>query len=334
MAESLTHELASKLAQIALGHVMREFPNKLDQVLTRPDDLQSPKTLHPVFYGSFDWHSCVHGYWLLATLYRHLPDLAERGRIRALFHAQLVPEKVAGEVAYLAPPESRTFERPYGWAWLLMLAAELGRHTSSEGHAWSDALAPLTSAFAERFRFFLPKQPYPVRTGTHANSAFGLTLAWEYATIAKDEALAEIISDRALAWYGKDVRCQAWEPDGDAFLSPALIEAECMRRVLSAASFRAWFRSFLPEIAREEPASLFNPAQVGDRSDGKIAHLDGLNLSRAWCWRAIAAELDEQRRAIASAAAERHLAASLPHIADDYMGEHWLATFVLLALTA
>src|SRR5579883_73253 len=334
MAESLTPDLASKLAQVALGHVLREFPNKLYHVLARPDDLQSPKTLHPVFHRSFDWHSCVHGYWLLATLYRRLTDLAERDRIRALFDAQLLPEKIAGEVAYLARPESRTFERPYGWAWLMMLAAELRRHTCPEGHAWNDALAPLTSAFAERFRLFLPKQPYPVRTGTHANSAFALALAWEYATVSKDDALATIISDRALGWYGKDVRCQAWEPDGDAFLSPALVEAECMRRVLPAASFRAWFRSFLPDIARGEPASLFNPAEVGDRSDGKIAHLDGLNLSRAWCWRAIAAELDEPRRMIAFAAAENHLAVSLPHVTGDYMSEHWLGSFALLALTA
>jgi hypothetical protein len=302
--------------------------------MARADDLQSPRALHPVFYGSFDWHSCVHGYWLLASLYRGFPELPECERIRALFDAHLIPNTIAGELAYLARPDSRTFERPYGWAWLLMLGAELNRHSSQEGRAWAAAIRPLATAFADRFRRFLPTQPYPIRSGTHSSTAFALALASEYAAEAGDHDLAHIVADRASTWYSRDAACQAWEPDGDAFLSPALMEAECLRRILPAADFRAWFARFLPDLECEQPANLFAPAEVTDRSDGKIAHLDGLNLSRAWCWRAIAATLDGRARDVAISAADRHLAASLPHVAGDYAGEHWLASFALLALCA
>ncbi len=330
MTHRLTSELASHFARIALGHVTREYPNKLDHVIGGPQDLQSPKALHPIFYGSFDWHSCVHGYWLLATLYRLFPDLPEQQQSRTVFNAHLTAANVAGELSYLVRPDSRAFERPYGWAWLLMLAAELNRHTTDEGKAWAAALAPLAETFAARFKQFLPNQPYPNRTGAHPNSAFALALALEYA----DDELAAIIADRARAWYGADTGAQAWEPDGDAFLSPTLVEAECMRRILPADEFRDWFRHFLPNLASRQPATLFAPPTVVDRTDGKIAHLDGLGLSRAWCWRGIAATLNGTARDIATEAAELHLSTSLPHIAGDYAGEHWLASFALLALSA
>jgi hypothetical protein len=329
---SLTKNLAAPFAAIALGHVTREYPNKLDHTMAGPDDVQSPRSLHPVFYGSFDWHSCVHGYWLLATLYRRFPDLEAATDIRAVFDQHLVPGKIAGELAYLARPESRSFERPYGWAWLLMLAAELLRHNSAEGRAWSAALVPLARAFADRFTAFLPRQPYPIRTAAHPNTAFALALAHEYAEVAGDAPLRQVIADRALAWYGRDANSQAWEPDGDAFLSPALVEAECMRRILPREQFGAWLAAFLPGLALSEPATLFAPAVVSDRTDGKIVHLDGLNLSRAWCWRSIADTLEGAARGIALDAAERHLAASLPYVGSDYYGEHWLASFALLAL--
>jgi len=332
MTHRITPELASRFAAIAMGHVTREYPNKLDHVLNGPADAQSPSALHPIFHGSFDWHSCVHGYWLLANLYRRFPHLEAEG-IRDLLDSQFTPKKVAGELAYLSRPNSRGFERPYGWAWLLMLAAELVRHTSEEGRAWSAALAPLAQAFAERFFHFLPLASYPIRAGTHANTAFALALAWDYAAVADDWPLAQAIAERAYRWYGQDTGCQAWEPDGDAFLSPALIEAECMRRILAPEEFGAWFTRFLPDVGLERPAALFTPALVSDRTDGKIAHLDGLNLSRAWCWRGIATGLDEPEKAVALAAAERHLEVSLAQIAGDYAGEHWLASFALLALS-
>lgn len=332
MTLRLTPDLASRLAAIALGHVTREYPNKLDHVLSAPGDLLSPRALHPIFHGSFDWHSCVHGHWLLASLYRRFPHIEAEG-IRDLLDSQFTPHKVAGELAYLMRPESRGFERPYGWAWLLMLAAELTRHASDEGRAWSAALKPLAEAFAKRFVDFLPLASYPIRAGTHANTAFALALAWDYATVADDWPLAEAISERAYRWYGQDTNCQAWEPDGDAFLSPALTEAECMRRILAPPEFTMWFARFLPDVGLEKPSTLFAPARVSDRTDGKIAHLDGLNLSRAWCWRSIATALDEPEKSVALAAAERHLEVSLPQIAGDYAGEHWLASFALLALS-
>lgn len=329
---ALTPEIASSFARIALGHVTREYPNKLDHSLAGAQDAQGPRALHPIFFGSYDWHSCVHGYWLLATLRRLHPEVAEAVEIDTLFDAAFTPANVEAERAYLDRPGARGFERPYGWAWLLMLQAELLRQDAP----WAVTHAPLAAAFADRFRDFLPKATYPVRTGVHSSTAFALALAAEYAGIARDAGLARLLRDKAMAWYGTDRGCQAWEPSGDDFLSPALIEAEAMRRLCDPATFRTWFASFLPDAAHSLPATLFAPVTVSDRTDGKIAHLDGLNLSRAWCWRAIASCLDgaDPLRAVAHDAAERHLTASLPHVAGDYMGEHWLASFALLALTA
>jgi DUF2891 family protein len=333
---TLDPTLASKFANVVLAHVRREYPNKLDHVLNDANDLRPPSELHPIFFGSFDWHSNVHGYWLLATLYRRVPRLPERARIAALFDEQITAEKVAVEVEYLREPNRGTFERPYGWAWLLMLAAELARHSTLEGKRWSASLAPLAQAFAERFRTFLPKATYPIRVGTHFNTAFALALAYEYSNVGGDAELGALIRDAATRWYSRDVDCQAWEPSGDDFLSSALIEAECMLRVLPRDAWATWMHAFLPRLATREPTTLFTPARVSDRSDGKIAHLDGLNLSRAWCWRSLGAAWDESdsRRGIAERAAEEHLAASLPHVAGDYAGEHWLATYALLALLA
>ena len=332
-ASRLTPELASRFAGIALGHVTREYPNKLDHVLGGAEDARGPRDLHPIFYGSFDWHSCVHGYWLLACLLRREPGVAEAPAIRALLDDSLTPEKVAGEVAYLARPASRGFERPYGWGWLLKLQAELMAHRETR---WARALQPLADVFADRFREFLPKAHYPIRTGVHSSTAFALALARDYAEAAHDEALAGLFAQKARGWYLGDRDAQAWEPSGDDFLSASLMEAECLRRLLPAEEFTPWLRAFLPHAAERRPASLFTPATVTDRTDGKIAHLDGLNFSRAWCWREIAAALsaEDPLAAVAEATAQAHIAASLPHVAGDYMGEHWLASFALLALTA
>jgi hypothetical protein len=322
----MKQDLAHAFAGIALGHVTREYPNKLDHVLAGPQDARGPRDLHPVFYGSLDWHSCVHGYWMLANLYRRFPQMPRAGAIRTLFDAHLVPDLVARECAYLDRPASRGFERPYGWAWLLKLAAELALHETPEGRAWSAALRPLAEAFAARFMAFLPLATYPIRAGVHTNTAFAVRLALDY----PDAALRALLTGAARHWYAGDAGCQAWEPGGDEFLSPALIEAECMRSALPDDEFRTWFAGFLPAVAQGLPASLFTPAIVSDRSDGKIAHLDGLNLSRAWCWRALAgftADPEAIRRT-----AQVHIDASLPHVGGDYMGEHWLCSFAVLAL--
>ena len=328
MAE-LNAGLASHIAGVALGHVTREYPHKLDQVLESDADLASPRVLHPIFFGSFDWHSCVHGWWTLLTLARLFPDIREAADIDALADASFTRDKVAAECAFLERPSARGFERPYGWAWLLYLHLEAARH---EGKSWAAELEPLARAFAKRFHDHLPILTYPIRVGTHFNTAFALTLSLEWAE-AFDPKLTGLIRTRALHWFGADRDCQAWEPGGDEFLSSALIEALCMART-HPMEFAAWFGHFLPGVSDRRPASLFEPAVVSDRSDGKIAHLDGLNLSRAWCWRSIAPLLGKSETTVATMTAESHLAAAMPHIAGDYMGEHWLASFALLALLA
>jgi hypothetical protein len=329
----LTPQRASALARIALGHVEREYPHKLDHVTDGPQDVLGPRALHPIFFGSFDWHSCVHGHWTLARLLRLHPGIPEADDIRALFDRAFTAGKVEAERAYLERPSARAFERPYGWAWLLKLQAEL---LTLPDRLWAEALQPLASAFAARFLGHLPRADYPVRAGTHANTAFALRLAADYAEAARDDRFGGAVRAKALDWYGADRDAQAWEPSGEDFLSPVLIEAASMARLLPAADFTAWFDAFLPRLSEKEPETLFIPAKVSDRSDGKIAHLDGLNLSRAWCWRELAAALPpgDARAAIARAAAETHLHAGLPHLHGDYMGEHWLASFALLAVTA
>jgi len=326
MDRRLTPEVANRFAEIALGHVAKEFPHKLDHVLEGPEDALPPRDLHPIFFGSFDWHSCVHGYWLLLRTLRLFPEMPAAPKVQALLDEMLVAEKVAGELAYLDRAYTGGFERPYGWAWLLALHAEAQRH---EG-LWAETLAPLAAAFADRFKIYLPKLTYPIRVGTHFNTAFAMILALEWAE-AHDPALVALIGERSVAYYGGDRDCPAWEPGGDEFLSSALTEALCVRRSRPEA-FRDWFAGFLPFLAEGRPKSLFEPAFVSDRSDGKIVHLDGTNLSRAWCWRGIADALDPDLAHIARRAADVHLDASLPHVAGDYMGEHWLATFALLAL--
>ena len=326
----LTPQLAARFMGLTTRHLTREYPHKLDHVMDGPHDVLAPAVLHPIFHGSFDWHSCVHGWWQVLRLARLYPDLDEAGTVRAMAEQLLSEENFAAECAYLAQPSSRGFERPYGWAWALALHDEMVRHDAP----WARNADEFAHVFARRFAEFLPLQTYPIRTGTHYNTAFALTLAHEWAD-RHDGALAALIEMRARDWFGSDRGAQAWEPGGDEFLSGTLCEALVMSRVL-ADDFVDWFDAFLPNIAREEPATLFVPAIVSDRSDGKIAHLDGLNLSRAWCWRWIAAAIGPAHpvSSIAQGTAVRHLDAALPHIAGDYMGEHWLASFALLALQA
>ncbi len=328
----LNEELAERFARIALGHVGREYPNSVQHVFADADDVGTPRALHPVFFGSFDWHSCVHAHWMLAHLLRRFPQMEVAAAIRAHFDARLTAAAVAGECAYMNRTVARGFQRPYGWGWLLKLASEL---LQMPAHAWAATLAPLTQIFVQRYHAFLPQATYPVRVGTHFNTAFSLRVAADYADAAQDASLRDLLRDTAWRWFGVDENAPAWgEPSGDDFLSSTLIEAECMRRLLPPERFAAWFDRFLPDIAAGRPAVLFTPATVSDRTDGKTAHLDGLNLSRAWCWRSLAMVLPagDMRRAKMLAAAEAHLQAGLPHVAGDYMGEHWLASYAVLAM--
>jgi hypothetical protein len=318
---------ADRFASLTLGHLTREWPYKLDQILTGPADLATPRELHPIFHGSFDWHSCVHGWWQVMRLARLFPDMAETPAIEALADRMLVADRVAGEIAYLDRPMTGGFERPYGWGWLLALHDELALRPD---RPWAAALEPLARPFAARFADYLPKLAYAVRSGKHDSTAFALihTLRWAR---THDAGLARLIEDRSWSWFGADRDARPWEPSGEDFLSAILCEAVLMREVLGA-EFGAWLIAFLPDPYGEPTACLRRPASVTDRSDGRLAHLGGLNLARAWCWRSLADDLPDA--ATARAIADAHLAAALPHLADDYMGEHWLATFALLALTA
>ena len=320
----LSADLAARFAALTLGHLGREWPYKLDQVLTGPGDLARPSALHPIFHGSFDWHSCVHGWWQVTRLARLFPHAPFAAEVAKRAEAAFTPAKVAGELATLARPHAASFERPYGWGWLLALHAEPAL-TPERG--WAAALEPLALEIARRFADYLPKLRYPVRSGKHDNTAFALVHALSWAR-SFDPALAALIEARAVAWFGADADVRPLEPSGEDFLSATLTEAVLMRSVLGA-EFGDWFARFLPDPF--SAGCLCEPAIVTDRADGRLAHLDGLNLSRAWAWRAIADATPQPARA--HAIAETHLAAALPHLADDYMGEHWLATFALLALS-
>jgi hypothetical protein len=348
MAERHAEEYIDHFVALVLGHIDREYPNKLDHVMNDAAEVKPPRELHPIFYGSFDWHSCVHGHWLLARALRCYPGLGQKAEVMRVLGERFTEGNVKTEVEYLARPRRETFERTYGWAWLLKLGAELRLGTAQLGGApdtetigamsrWGATLEPLMDAFAERLKAYLPKATYPIRVGVHQNTAFALRLAMDYAHGWGLGTLEETIRAKARAWYLKDENYPAWEPDGTDFLSPGLVEAECMRRMLEPAEFVAWFDRFFPRLAKgeKEPATLFVPAFVSDRTDGQITHLDGLNLSRAWCWRSIGKALPEgdARRALCEEAYTTHLDSALPHVTGDYMGEHWLATFALLAMT-
>lgn len=330
---ALSEAAAGRFAGLALACVGREYPNKLDHVMNTAEEVKGPRALHPAFYGCFDWHSSVHGHWMLVRLLKAHPDLPQAAEIRAALDAHLRPDCIAGKVAYLGQPNRRSFERTYGWAWLLKLAAELRTWDDPQARTWSAALQPLADRFAAQFMDFLPKQTYPIRTGVHPNTAFSLHLALDYARAAGNAPLEAMLAERARTYFGKDRRGPlAWEPGGEDFLSPCLEEAALMAEVLPRARFARWLRDFLPAL----PVGLA-PALVTDRTDPKLVHLDGLNLSRARALYEIASALGpkDPRRAALVLAGDRHVQASLPFLASGrYEGEHWLATFAVQMLAA
>ena len=333
----LTPVEASHFAALALKCVQRQYPNKLDHVMNGPEDVENPRKLHPAFYGCFDWHSSVHAHWMLVRLLRLFPGLKEGAKIRAALNENLSAENLKAEGAYFSRPLSQSFERTYGWAWTLKLAEELREWDDADGKQWYTNMQPLEDAIVERLAGFLPKQTYPIRTGVHPNTAFALAFALDYARAVGNKTLAILIVQRSRDYYGKDAAYPAaWEPGGEDFLSPALEEADLMRRVMPRVTFAAWFHKFMPELAEGGKSSLLQPAIVADRTDPKLVHLDGLNLSRAWCMLGIAESLprgDPARQVLLTAAA-RHAEAALSHVASgDYMGEHWLATFAVYMLS-
>jgi hypothetical protein len=319
----LSPELATAMARTAIDNVRREYPNAPGHLLTGPSDLRAPRELHPSFFGSYDWHSSVHQHWLLVRLLRIGAAGPHTDAARTALDASLTPANLEVEAAYLRDRPS--FERTYGWAWLLKLADELASWADPDAARWAHALEAAVTVVREHWIGFLPRATYPIRGGTHANSAFGLAFAVDHARLARDAALESAVVDQARAWFALDRAYPAHlEPDGDDFLSPALVEAVLMRRVLDG-GFEAWFGGFLPT----PPDTLLRPVDVVDRADPKLVHLDGLNLSRAWCWRSLAGV-----HPAAAAAADAHLDAGLPHLfSGAYVGEHWVSTFALLALT-
>jgi len=342
----LAVETAERLARTALSSIGRDYPHKLDHVITSDEDARTPRALHPSFHGSYDWHSCVHMHWTLVRLLRRFRSLPSRADIVSLFDRHFSHAAIGGELAYLARPASASFERTYGWAWLLKLAAELhaaaaesGSHPHDRDDApfarWFAAVHPLARAFARRFVDFLPRAHYALRYGIHPNSAFGLALALDYAREIGDPTLVEMCTRRALDWFADDSDAPArFEPSGVDFLSPSLVEAELMRRLLDAAAFAEWLARFLPGFADANPRALFAPARVGDRTDPQLVHLDGLNLSRAWCFDGIAASLPpgDPRVHVAKQAANAHRDAGAEGLdSGDFVGAHWLATFAVLA---
>ena len=334
---SLTEKQASHFATLALKCVAREYPNKPEHVINTASEVKSPKALHPAFYGCYDWHSSVHGHWMLVRLLKTFPNLPEAQRIRSALNANLTSENIEVEVLYMKQPNRQSFERTYGWAWALKLAEELHAWNDPDGKQWSANLQPLAQLLGKSYRNFLPKQNYPIRTGVHPNTAFGLAFALDYAKSVGDSELENLLSQRSRTYFAKDINYPgAWEPGGEDFFSAALMEADLMRRVMPQREFATWFRKFLPEVSKGGPASLLQPAIVTDRSDPKLVHLDGLNLSRAWCMRSIAAALpaNDPARRVLSSSADKHAAAALAHVASgDYAGEHWLASFAVFLLS-
>ena len=328
----LSADSAARFANLALDCIHREYPNKLGQVLKDESSLLPPGTLHPAFYGCFDWHSSVHGHWMLVKILKEFPDLPDRQRVIASLSQSLTPGNVAGEVRYFETA-SPSWERTYGWAWLLQLATELETWDDPLGNQWADNVQPLAELVRDRYIEFLPRQEYPVRTGVHPNTAFGLSFAFDYAAAMNDDTLRNAIVAAATRYYADDANCPlSWEPSGEDFLSPCFEEAALMARVMPASDFKPWLDAFLPALSG---GYSLRPANVSDRSDPKIVHLDGLNLSRAWNLIIIAGQLDDERVATKlRELADEHLEASLPHITSEhYEGSHWLGSFAIYALT-
>ena len=335
---TLTRERASAFARLALKGLSQEYPNKPEHVMGGPADVKSPKALHPAFFGCYDWHSSVHGHWMLVKLIHLFPDLPESKEIRAVLGQHLSFANLKVEAEYFTRKETKSFERPYGWAWLLKLTEELNSWDDPDATVWAKNLQPLADEIVLRYLDYFPKQTYPIRTGVHSNTAFGLAFAHDYAQAVGHIRLKRLVEERARAYFGVDVEVPAsWEPGGADFFSPCLIEADLMRRVLPSAEFRTWFGRFLPGVSRSEPKSLFVPASVTDRNDPQLVHLDGLNLSRAWCMTHIAAVLpaDDPAKVALISSSARHTDSALAHVASgDYAGEHWLASFAVYLLSA
>ena len=329
---TLNIEQANRLLQLPIYCVNTEYPNKLNQTIGGDEDLKSPKELHPTFYGCFDWHSSVHGHWSLVSLLKKFPNLKDASKTKEILLTSISKENIEKEIAYFNKKYNKSYERTYGWAWLLKLAEEL--------HTWNDPIAkeleqnlqPLTDLMVQKYIEFLPRLKYPIRVGEHSNTAFGLAFAWDYANTVGDKKILKIINNRAKDYFMNDKNCPiSWEPSGFDFLSACLQEAAIMKRVLPKNEFKNWLSEFLPKLKDKDFKLVVG--EVSDRTDGKLVHLDGVNFSRAWCLNKIANDLPEYNHL--KNVANKHINYSLPNVVgDNYEGGHWLGSFAIYALNS
>ncbi len=337
LGERLTDEQVSAFAELALKGLDREFPNKPSHVMSGPESVKSPRELHPVFYGCFDWHSSVHGHWMLVRLLKEYPDCTVAARIRERLSAHFTAEKIAIEAAYFDAPEHRSFERMYGWAWVLRLATELHTWDDPDGRKWRQSFRPLEERIVDLAQSYLPRLAHPIRTGVHPDTGFALAQMIDYARVVGNRRLLMLAVDRCRLYYlqDRDYPVQ-YEPSGEDFFSSGLNEADLMRRILAKEDFAAWLERFLPGLAAGQPVNVLEPVEVTDVTDGKLVHLAGLDLSRAWALRGIASALDERSpaRKVLEDAAARHAATGYKYVfSGHYEGEHWLATFAVYLQT-
>ena len=336
LGQSLSDAQVDAFAQLALKNIHREYPNKTGDVLVGPEAVKSPKALHPAFYGCFDWHSSVHGHWMLVKLLKDYPQHSVCKLIRENLAINLTKENLDAELAYFSADEHKSFERTYGWAWYLKLVAELDDWDDDQGRQWRRDLKPLEELLVKRTLAYLPKLSYPIRTGVHADSGFGLAFILDYARAVKHEQLEQAIVDRARFFYLKDSDYPTvYEPSGQDFFSSCLNEADLMRRVLSREQFVQWFGEYLPSLREGDGGNLLIPVEVSDVTDGYIVHLAGLDLSRAWCLQGIAARLPEgdSRITLLKQSAAAHADKGFSYVfSGAYEGEHWLATFAVYLL--
>ncbi|HNN71430.1 MAG TPA: DUF2891 domain-containing protein [Ferruginibacter sp.] len=327
----LTQTGASHFAQLPLRCAAKEWPYKTGITFGDSSLITAPKNYHPAFFGCFDWHSSVHGHWMLVRLLKSFPGLPEANQIRGLFNAHFTAANIQQELRLFRSKDNKSFERTYGWAWLLQLQDELLSWNDADARKWSDALQPLASELSKLTVTYLSKLVYPIRVGEHTNLAFGLSMMYDYASHQNDTALSRAIREAAMRFYLNDENCPfGWEPGGSDFLSPCLEEADLMRKILPATAYTGWLKKFMPRLFDKRLE--IKPGEVRDRTDGKLVHLDGLNLSRAWCLKGIAGAIKNDRLL---QLANQHLEAALPQIASgNYEGEHWLASFAVYALVS
>jgi hypothetical protein len=327
-----SEELALKFAEMALNCIEKEYPNKPSHVFNDEKDLKLPREQHPAFYGCFDWHSSVHGHWMLVRVLKLFPEIKIRDRMISALKRNITPENIAVEVAYLNEKSRKSFERTYGWSWLLKLTEELYTWDDPDGKAMYVIISPLADKIVLNYLNFLPKQTYPIRTGVHPNTAFGLLFAYDYGKTLNNKRLLELVVSKSREYFGNDRNCpDSWEPGGEDFFSPCLMETLLMTRVLKTEEFIKWFKKFFPDIRN---SNLLVPAIVSDRTDGKLSHLDGLNLSRVWSFSAILKKLKKNSflKDMIEESISLHLNTAMENIkSGHYAGEHWLGSFAVYA---